>query len=178
MLSALRPSTPVYILYKNEPRFAVGKVTQVSNQYPNFGPQQQPLMPGNNVAVDIAIEVDGKIETFPRIPLNTTIAEFPDKGVLISETREGVINEVNAIRSASQAAIDQVETHRRVIVACDQLLFDVNPQLRKEQEQAVEIANLKQQLSDMNGRFDSVTDQLATLTGMLSKSLGKKPKEE
>ena len=170
MLSALRPGTPVYVLYKNEPRFAVAKVSQVSNQYPNLG-YQHPLVPGNNVAVDIAIEVDGKTETYQRIPLNSTIAEFPEKGVLISETRDGIINEVNAIRSASQTAIDQVDAHRRVIAACDQLLFDLNPQLKKEQEQATEIANLKQQLSGMS-------EQIAALTGMLSKSLGKVKKEE
>ena len=171
MLSALRAGTPVYILYKNEPRFAVGKVTQVSNQYPNFGLQQQPLSPGNFAAVDIAIEVDGKVETFPRIPLNTSVAEHPDKGTVISETREGIINEVNAIKSASQAAVDQVETHKRIIASCDKLLFDVNPQLRKDQEQAQEIANLKEQLSGMS-------EQIAALTGMLSKSLGKTKKEE
>ncbi|MBO7510252.1 MAG: hypothetical protein J6T35_03630 [Bacteroidales bacterium] len=170
MLSALRPGTPVYVLYKNEPRFAVAKVSQVSNQYPNLA-YQQPLVPGNNVAVDIAIEVDGKMETYQRIPLNSSVAEFPDKGVLISETRDGIVNEVNAIRSASQAAIDQVDAHRRVIESCDRLLFDLNPQLKKDQEQAQEIANLKQQLAGMS-------DQIAALTGMLSKSLGKTKKEE
>lgn len=169
MLSALRAGTPVYILYKNEPRFAVGKVSQVSNQYPNFA-YQQPLTPGQNVAVDIAVEVDGKVENYQRIPLNSSIAEFPDKGVLISETRDGIVNEVSAIRSASQTAIDQVEMHRRVIASCDQLLLDLNPQLKKEQEQAQEIATLKEQLSGMS-------EQIAALTGMISKSLGKKKEE-
>lgn len=170
MLSALRPGTPVYVLYKNEPRFAVAKVSQVSNQYPNLG-YQQPLVPGNNFAVNMAIEVDGKIENYERIPLNSSIAEFPDRGVLISETRDGIINEVNAIKSASVTALQQVETHKNVIASCDKLLFDLNPQLRKEQEQAAEIATLKEQLSGMS-------EQIAALTGMLSKSLGKKPKEE
>ena len=171
MLSTLRAGTPVYILYKNEPRFAVGKVTQVSHQYPNFAQTpQQSLIPGNNVAVDIAVEVDGKIENFPRIPLNSTIAEYPDKGAIISETRDGIINEVNAIRGASQTAIDQVEMHKRIIASCDQLLFDLNPQLKKDQEQAQEIESLKQQISGMS-------DQIAALTGMLSKSLGKKKEE-
>lgn len=171
MLSALRPGTPVYVLYKNEPRFAVAKVSQVSNQYPNLGYQQQPLVPGNNFAVNMAIEVDGKIENYERIPLNSSIAEFPDKGVLISETRDGIINEVNAIKSASVTALQQVDMHKNVIASCDKLLFDLNPQLRKEQEQAAEIATLKEQLSGMS-------EQIAALTGMLSKSLGKKPKEE
>lgn len=171
MLSALRPGTPVYVLYKNEPRFAVAKVSQVSNQYPNIGYQQQPLVPGNNFAVNMAIEVDGKIENYERIPLNSSIAEFPDRGVLISETRDGIINEVNAIKSASVTALQQVDMHKNVIASCDKLLFDLNPQLRKDQEQAEEIANLKQQLAGMS-------DQIAALTGMLSKSLGKKTKEE
>ena len=171
MLSALRPGTPVYVLYKNEPRFAVAKVSQVSNQYPILGYQQQPLVPGNNLAVNIVIEVDGKLEPYERIPLNTSIAEFPDKGVIISETRDGIINEVNAIKSASVTALQQVDMHKNVIASCDKLLFDLNPQLRKEQEQATEIANLKEQLNGMS-------EQIAALTGMLSKSLGKKPKEE
>lgn len=171
MLSALRPGTPVYVLYKNEPRFAVAKVSQVSNQYPNIGYQQQPLVPGNNFAVNMAIEVDGKIENYERIPLNSSIAEFPDRGVLISETRDGIINEVNAIKSASVTALQQVDMHKNVIASCDKLLLDLNPQLRKEQEQAAEIATLKEQLSGMS-------EQIAALTGMLSKSLGKKPKEE
>ena len=171
MLSALRPGTPVYVLYKNEPRFAVAKVSQVSNQYPNLGYQQQPLVPGNNLAVNIVIEVDGKLEPYERIPLNTSIAEFPDKGVIISETRDGIINEVNAIKSASVTALQQVDMHKNVIASCDKLLFDLNPQLRKEQEQATEIANLKEQLNGMS-------EQIAALTGMLSKSLGKKTEKE
>ena len=170
MLSALRPGTPVYVLYKNEPRFAVAKVSQVSNQYPNLGYQQQPLVPGNNLAVNIAIEVDGKIENYERIPLNSSVAEFPEKGVLISETRDGIINEVNAVKSASVSALQQVDAHKRIIESCDKLLFDLNPQLRKDQEQAQEIANLKEQLSGMS-------EQIAALTGMLSKSLGKKKEE-
>lgn len=177
MLSGLRPGTPVFVLYKNEPRFTTAKVVSISNQYPQFN-FQQPLNPGSGPVVDMTIEVDGKTETYPRIPLNSAIAEFPDKNVIISETRDGIINEVSAIRSASQSAIEQVEAHRRVIASCDQLLLDLNPQLRKEQEQATEIASLKKQLSDMSGRFDAVNDQLASLTGMLAKSLCKKTKEE
>ncbi len=169
MLSGLRAGTPVYILYKNEPRFAVGKVSQVSNQYPNLG-YQQPLIPGNNLAVNISVEVDGKLESYERIPLNSSIAEFPEKGVIISETRDGIVNEVNAIRSASVTALQQVEMHQNVIASCDKLLFELNPQLKKDQEQAKEIATLKDQIAGMS-------DQIAALTGMLSKSLGKKKEE-
>jgi hypothetical protein len=120
--------------------------------------------------VDLSIEVDGKTETYPRIPINSSIAEFPDKGVILSETRDGIVNEINVIRNASQTAIDQVDLHKRIIASCEQLLLDLNPQLRHEQEQAGKIARLEEQLAGMS-------DQIAALTGMLSKSLGKKKEE-
>lgn len=171
MLSGLRQGTPVYVLYKNEPRFAVGKVAQVSNQYPPQFNFQQPLNPSTmGMMVDLSIEVDGKTETYPRIPINSLIAEFPDKGVILSETRDGIVNEINVIRNASQTAIDQVDLHKRIIASCDQLLLDLNPQLKHEQEQAGKIAKLEEQLAGMS-------DQIAALTGMLSKSLGKKKEE-
>ena len=161
----------MYVLYKNEPRFAVGKVAQVSNQYPPQFNFQQPINPSNmGMMVDLSIEVDGKTETYPRIPINSSIAEFPDKGVILSETRDGIVNEINVIRNASQTAIDQVDLHKRIIASCEQLLLDLNPQLRHEQEQAGKIARLEEQLAGMS-------DQIAALTGMLSKSLGKKKEE-
>lgn len=170
MLSNLRPGTPVYLLFKNEPRLATAKVVSVSNQYPQFN-FQQPLNPGNGPVIDLAVEVDGKSETFSRIPLNSSIAEFPDRGIIISETRDGIVNEINVIRGASVAALEQVDAHKRAIAACDQLLLELNPQLKHEQEQAGKIARLEEQLAGMS-------DQIAALTGMLSKSLGKKPNKE
>lgn len=171
MLSGLRQGTPVYVLYKNEPRFAVGKVAQVSNQYPPQFNFQQPINPNTmGMMVDLSIEVDGKTETYPRIPINSSIAEFPDKGVILSETRDGIVNEINVIRNASQTAIDQVDLHRRIIASCDQLLLDLNPQLKHDQEQANKIARLEEQLAGMS-------EQIAAMTGLLSKSLGKKKEE-
>ena len=171
MLSGLRQGTPVYVLYKNEPRFAVGKVAQVSNQYPPQFNIQHPINPSNfGLMVDLSIEVDGKTEVYPRIPINSSIAEFPEKGVIISETRDGIVNEINVIRNASQTAIDQVDLHKRIIESCDQLLLDLNPQLRHDQEQADKIARLEEQLSGMS-------EQIAAMTGLLSKSLGKKKEE-
>lgn len=171
MLSGLRQGTPVFVLYKNEPRVAVGKVAQVSNQYPPQFNFQQPLNPQNlGMMVDLSIEVDGKTETYSRIPINSSIAEFPDKGVIVSETRDGIVNEIGVIRNASQTAIEQVDVHKRIIASCDQLLLELNPQLKHEQEQAGKIARLEEQLAGMS-------DQIAALTGMLSKSLGKKKED-
>lgn len=161
----------MYVLYKNEPRFAVGKVAQVSNQYPPQFNFQQPINPNTmGLMVDLSIEVDGKTETYPRIPINSSVAEFPDKGVILSETRDGIVNEINVIRNVSQTALDQVDLHKRIISSCDQLLLDLNPQLKHDQEQAGKIAKLEEQIAGMS-------EQIAAMTGLLSKSLGKKKEE-
>ena len=114
--------------------------------------------------------MDGKTEPFPRIPINSSVAEFPDRGVIISETRDGIVNEIGVIRNASQTALEQVDVHKRIIASCDRLLLDLNPQLKREQEQAGKLARLEEQLAGMS-------DQIAALTGMLSKSLGKKKED-
>ena len=119
---------------------------------------------------DLTLDLDGKTELFQRIPVNTSVAEFPEKGIILSETRDGVINEVTAIRGNAAAELDKKSFYEQTISNCDQILLDVNPELKREQEQASKIANLEQQIAGMS-------DQIAELTGMLSKSLGKKKEE-
>ena len=132
-------------------------------------PERRTIVPNQGTSNN-PCQTRDKTETYPRIPINSSIAEFPDKGVILSETRDGIVNEINVIRNASQTAIDQVDLHRRIIASCDQLLLDLNPQLKHEQEQAGKIARLEEQLAGMS-------DQIAALTGMLSKSLGKKKED-
>ena len=169
MLSGLRSGTPVYVLFKNEPRLATAKVVSVSNQYPQFG-FPQPLNPNTSPVVDLVLEMDGKNETFQRIPLNSSVAEFPDKGIIISETRDGISNEIGVIRSASESALSQIDAHKKIIESCDKLLLDLNPEMRKAQERESEIAELKEQVAAM-------ATQLSTITGILSKSVNSKSKE-
>lgn len=119
---------------------------------------------------DLTLELDGKTELFQRIPINTSIAEFPEKGIILSETRDGVINEVSAIRGNAVSELDKRSFYEQTVANCDQILLDVNPDLKREQEQAGKIAKLEQQLAGMS-------DQIAALTGMLSKTLGKKKEE-
>jgi len=171
MLSALRQGTPVFVIFRNGPRVATAKVAQISSQYPpQFNIQMGQMGANMSPMFDLTLEMDGKTELFQRIPINTSIAEFPEKGIILSETRDGVINEVNAIRSNASSELDKRSFYEQTVTNCDQILLDINPDLKREQEQAGKIAKLEQQLAGMS-------DQIAALTGMLSKSLGKKKEE-
>lgn len=171
MLSTLRQGVPVYVIFRAGPRVATAKVAQISSQYPpQFNIQMAQM--GNNMSpmFDLTLEMDGKTELFQRIPINTSVAEFPEKGIILSETRDGVINEISAIRGNAVTELDKRSFYEQTVTNCDQILLDVNPELKREQEQAGKIARLEEQIAGMS-------DQIAALTGMLSKSLGKKKEE-
>ena len=119
---------------------------------------------------DLTLEMDGKTELFQRIPVNTSIAEFPEKGIILSETRDGVINEVQAIRGNAVSELDKKTYYEQTVSNCDQILLDINPELKREQEQAAKITKLEEQIAGMS-------EQIAAMTGLLSKSLGKKKEE-
>lgn len=161
----------MFVVFKNGPRVATAKVAQLSSQYP---PQFNFQMPQNAANLspmfDLTLEMDGKTELFQRIPINTAIAEFPEKGIILSETRDGVVNEIQAIRGQATSEIDKMSFYQQTVANCDQILLDINPELKREQEQATKIAKLEEQLAGMS-------DQIAALTGMLSKSLSKKKEE-
>lgn len=171
MLSNLRPGAPVFVVYKNGPRVATAKVAQISSQYPPQFNYQSPTNPASlSPLFNLSLEIDGKTEIFERIPINTAVAEFPDKGLVVSETRDGVVNEVQAMRSLAAAELDKRSYYEQTVVNCDQILSDINPEIKREKEQASKIAKLEEQISGMS-------DQIAALTGLISKSLGKKKEE-
>lgn len=171
MLSTLRQGTPVFVIFRNGPRVATAKVAQISSQYPpQFNIQMGQMGANMSPMFDLTLELDGKTELFQRIPVNTSIAEFPEKGIILSETRDGVINEVGAMRSNAVTELEKRSFYEQTVTNCDQILLDLNPGLKREQEQADKIAKLEGQISGMS-------DQIAALTGMLSKALGKKKEE-
>lgn len=159
------------MIFRNGPRVATAKVAQISSQYPpQFNIQMGQMGANMSPMFDLTLEMDGKTELFQRIPINTTIAEFPEKGIILSETRDGVINEITAIRGTATSELDKRSFYEQTIANCDQILMDVNPDLKREQEQASKIAKLEEQIAGMS-------EQIAAMTGLLSKSLGKKKEE-
>lgn len=172
MFSTLRQGSPVFVIFKNGPRVATAKVAQMSAQYPpqmNYIISQNPA--GISAMFDLTLELDGKTETFPKVPTTSSVADFPDKGIVLSETRDGVISEINAMMGAANSEIEKMPYYEQTVANCKQILLDINPELKRGQEQAAEIAALKQQMAGMSG-------QLETMSALLAKALGKKTKEE
>lgn len=165
MFSNLRIGTPLYVLHKNEPQLEVGEVTFVSQPTPQFGTTYNAgyPMPAPKMLVDVKIKsANGDVE-LQKLPAELSIADFGN-GMVISESREAICNEVDTMRKASIRVIESVEQHKGIVDKCDALLAELNPQIKQEVERTKEFDSLKQEVGGLK-------DNLLELKDMLSKLL-------
>lgn len=172
MFQGLRESSPFYILYKADPRLVVGEVVSVSNPVPQFGniPYQAGSILPPKSYVDVKVSVGSETMDFQKLPADAVIADFGANNVVVSESKDAILNEIMGFRKVSEKALSETEHHKHVVTECDKMLMDLNPQIRKEAEQAEEIDNLKKGLEDLRGC-------MVDLKGMLSQALGRNSKD-
>lgn len=164
MFQSLGQGAIIPILYKNEPRVVEGKVLSVNTHMPVYNPSQ-PMAMLNGPVTDITVQVGSDTIPFAGLPANGVVANFPDKGLFISTDKAAILREVEAMSAASKQILEQIPAHQKMVEACDTLLLQLQPEKKKEVQQAQEIENLKTQLAAMDGKFDK-------LVGMLSAKLG------
>lgn len=163
MFQGLSQGATLYILYKNEPRMEKGRIVSVNTHLPQFNPSQPQAMLGGMVT-DLTVAVGSDTIPFAGLPATASVANFPDKGMFVSEDQGMIINEVTAMRDNSQRVVDSYEAHKALRDKCEALLLSLNPEKQKEIQNAKDVAELKGELAD--------------LKRMLSAVLGTKSKED
>ena len=163
MFQGLSQGATLYILYKNEPRMEKGRIISVNTHLPQFNPSQPQAMLGGMVT-DLTVAVGSDTIPFAGLPASASVANFPDKGMYISEDQGMIINEITAMRDNSQRIVDSYDAHKTLRDKCDELLLSLNPERQKEIAQAKELSELRGQLEEMKK--------------MLSAALGTKSKEK
>lgn len=153
----------LYILYKNDPRLEKGRIVSVNTHLPQFNPSQPQAMFGGMVT-DLTVAVGSETIPFAGLPATASAANFPDKGIFVSEDQGLVINELTSMRDNSQRIVDSYDAHKALRDKCDALLLSLNPEKQKEMQNAKEMADLKGELAEMRK--------------MLSAFIGTKQKEE
>ena len=163
MFQGLSQGATLYILYKNDPRMERGRVISANTHLPQFNPAQPQAMYGGMVT-DLTVSVGNETIPFAGLPATASMANFPDKGMFVSEDQGMIINEITSMRDNSQRIVDSYETHKALRDKCDALLLSLNPDKQKEMQNAKEMEALRGQLAEMKQ--------------MLSAVLGSKSKEE
>lgn len=149
MFQGLTQGMPLYILYKNEPRFVEARVMTV-NTHPQQATPTNPMAILNGPVTDIVVSVDGKtLPPFQGLQPSAMIANFSNEGMFISEDKSLIDNEVKSIQDSHQRIVDGYETSKEMVEKCKALRLELNPDKQKEAQQAQEIAKLQNEILEM-----------------------------
>lgn len=156
MFQGLRTNSLFYVLDKGEnPNLRIGQVVSVSNpqtKYPTFnnGFTPQPM----ETVVDVKVKLNDEEVDFKQLPANGQIAN--DKSLVVSDNKEAMSAEVDAMLRQSKAILESVDYNNRVVESCERMLQQLNPQIAKEKEQTEKINKLEGKVSGIEGKIDKM----------------------
>ena len=154
MFSALTQGSSVYILDKtSSPKYSIGEVVGVSQPKINFNGQS---------TVDLRVNVDNTTQEFSNLLSINSINSYNGGKVIISETKQGIQNEVESILENSKKIIDNIDIYKQNISDCEEILKQLNPQFAKDKERDDRLLNLE-------SRFDGVESKLDKIFNLIQK---------
>lgn len=149
MFSALTQGSPIYILDKTStPEYKVGEVVGVSF------PKMTPYNPQNTV--DLKIKIDGSIQEFNSIPSINSLVTYQNGKVVISETKQGIQNEVEGLLQNSKQILNSIDIYKQNIVDCETILKQLDPQFAIDKERESRLSNLEDRFGSMEDKLDKI----------------------
>lgn len=149
MFSTLRKGATIYLLDRtSEPDVKIGYIDNVSMprpMYPTYNPQVS-LGTNMQTVVDLTVRVGDEKKEFC-VPSNLSIHTYGD--YTLSENKEAMISEVDALLQNSKDVIDSIDKHKTAISAYERILKNLNPVYAKESERDSRIDSLSQQVGSM-----------------------------
>lgn len=151
MFQGLRAGAPFYVLDKNVPQYEVYEVASVTPARPQLNTTFQagswPTQP--RMVVDVHAKKDKQIITFKELPSDYTIADFGDDGVVVSESKEAILSEIENLCNSSKRALEDMPRHEGIVEKCNAMILALTPKSRQDVERDEEISSLKKELAEM-----------------------------
>ena len=146
--SNLRNSNQLFILHKDSvPTLEIGKVVNVSLPIPKYGNPGLPEM-----IIDIIADVNGTSTNFQKLPANGEIADFGNN-IVISCSRDAMNNEIASMKQRSQDVVNSVNLHQDIIKGCDDIMLQLNPEIKEKQRQEEENKALREEVNSLKEMF-------------------------
>ena len=149
MFSALSQGSSIYLLDKtSSPKFIVGEIVGVTQTKYNF----------NQATVDLKVKVDDTIQEFNNLPSINSTVTYNNGKVLISETKQGIQNEVETILTNSRNILNNINTYKQNVEDCENILRQINPQFAKDKERDDRLQNLESRFDGVESKLDKIFD--------------------
>lgn len=165
MFTNSRQGNLFYVLTKGErPSLKIGQVESVSNptpKYPTYNPQQ-PFGTQTEMVVDIKVKCGEEVMDFQKLPASGEVFTYPN--AVVSDKKEAILAEVEAMMQTSKQIIESVPYNESVIESCDEILKQLNPQFAKEKQQEEKIGSLEGEVKSLKGDLNEIKNLLLKMS--------------
>lgn len=176
MFQSLRPNNQIFVLHKDKSLLEVGSVVSVSIPAPKY-PVPQVFGQPQEMVVDIVAKINNQDVTYQKLPANLDIADFGNNGIVISDNKLAMNSEIMSLKQKSVDAINNVNYHQQMIVNCDKMLSELNPEFAEKQQQQAEINELKSQVHDLTKGMSELMQVNKDLIAQLKREQNKESYE-
>ena len=160
MFSTLRKGSSIYVLDRTDiPEVKVGYIDNVSMPRPMYPTYNPSVSLGTNMSqvVDMTVRIGDNTKEFC-VPSTLSIHSYGD--YTLSETKEGMISEVDQLLQTSKDILNSIDKHKANVNAYEDILKKLNPVYAKESERDSAISTL-------SSRVDGIQDSLDRLEKLL-----------
>lgn len=154
MFQNLKVNDALYVIDKSGvPSLKIGQVVSVGKPMPANPVQTPGLMLGMNQQFQITIraKVDGQEGDFNQLLTTESVHDYGN--MLITDSRESLLSEIDKIRMKSQGELDRQQVNEQTVVACEEMSKTLNPEYAKEKER-------DEAISSLGGRLDNIESML------------------
>ncbi len=151
----LKSGYPVYLLDRTALKYEQGKVMAVSLPHAD-------MQPGNygKMLVDISIQTnDGKQNTYS---VSDTEQTAYAGNLLITCSKECVVNEVRAINAQAEEILAKADTAQRTVDSCKALLEELDTAFKDKQETEKKFNKIDERFSAMEDKMDKILSAINT----------------
>lgn len=156
MFSALNQGSPIHILERNNGlHYKVGELIGVTQPNP-YNPtiNNNFITPGSPVI--LKVKVDGVVRDFPDVPSSNTVMTYNNGNIVVSETAQGIQNEVEAIHKRDKQTLASVPALEKEVADCEKIMEELSPSFAQDKARDERINSLDQKVSSMEGKLDQI----------------------
>lgn len=151
MFSNLSKGSVLYGLdTKNGNKVFTGTIDSVSPLRPKFMQNTFGQLP--EMVMDITAIIGGERREFKQVPSNNTIADFGSDTVVLSDSKESLINHIRSLRQISKNVVDSAPAHQERIPQYDAALAELDPVEANDnavKELRGQVENMQSQMQEM-----------------------------
>lgn len=154
MFSSLQQGSLIYILDKTDgTKFKIGEVVSVSSPQPGYSPQSGFL---NQSCINLKVNLEGNTYEYNQIPSSASSITYNNNRLTLSETKQGLQQEVETILQNSKKVIDNIEIYKQNVQDCENILRQLNPQFAKDKERDERLDALEFKFSGVESKIDKL----------------------